>query len=125
MNASVLIADGNGARGNAIAAACSDLGIESMLVPHGAAALETALSEQPAILVVDRELPLIDGDQLGDILRANPRTQAVRMIFLGLRGDADDESGNGVRALAASAPAGDVAESVRALLEEREQAAPG
>jgi len=121
VNAPLLIADGNGARGNAIAAACSALGITSKLVPHGAAALETALTEQPTILVVDRELPLIDGEQLGDILRANPRTQAVRIIFLGLESSAGEPADG---ALAASAPPADVAESVRTLLEEREQAEP-
>jgi CheY-like chemotaxis protein len=124
VNASVLIADGNGARGTAIAAACGELGIASKVVPHGAAALETALSELPAVLVVDRELPLIDAEQLADILRANPRTQSVRMIFLGFRAGAGKRAEKGVQALGASVPPADVAESVRALLEERQQIAP-
>jgi DNA-binding response OmpR family regulator len=117
----VLIADGNGARGNRIVEACSERGIPCRMVPHGAAALETALAEIPDVVVVQRELPLIDGEKLGAILHTNPRTQAVRLLFLADRSVEAEQPEPGVQVLAASAPPEDVAESVRALLEERKQ----
>jgi len=130
VNRSVLIADGNGARANHVAEACESLGLPSRVVPHGAAALENALADVPAVLVAERELPLIDAEKLGEILHANPRTQAVRLLILGGRseaagaGEAAGSSVAGVRELGPSAPPEDIAESVRALLEEQLQAEP-
>jgi hypothetical protein len=118
----VLIADGNGARGNRIAKACSALGITCRVVPHGAAALESALAQVPEVLVVQRELPLIDAEKLCEILETNPRTQAMRLVFLCDRGDTADGRTSGVQLLGPSTPPEEVAESVRALLDEREQA---
>ena len=122
MNSSVLIAHGHGDLGGRIADACSERGIQCRVVPHGAAALETALAEVPEVLVVERDLPLIDGEKLGAILRTNPRTQSVQLLFLGDRdGEAETRSDN-VQVLSLSAPPEDVAESVRTLLDEREKA---
>jgi CheY-like chemotaxis protein len=123
VNRSVLIADGNGARGNRIAEACESLGIRSRLVSHGAAALETALAEIPAVLVVESDLPLIDGEKLGEILRANPRTHSIRMLFLG-DGSADAIPTGDVLVLGPSAPPEDIADSVRALLDEHVEGEP-
>lgn len=83
MSARVLIADGDAARGRAISEACGQRGMAPRLTTHGAAALEIALGEVPDALVCQLQLPLIDGAKLGAILRANPRTQGLRMIFLG------------------------------------------
>ena len=58
------------------------------MTSHGAAALETALGELPAVLVAQLDLPLIDGPQLAAILRANPRTQPTRMLFVSERAEA-------------------------------------
>jgi hypothetical protein len=52
------------------------------VVTHGAAALESALAEPPSVLIVQLELPLIAGAQLGQILLANPRTGEVALVFL-------------------------------------------
>lgn len=123
MNRSVLIADGNGARGSRIAEACESLGLKSRVVSHGAAALETALAEVPAVLVVESDLPLIDGEKLGEILRANPRTHSIRLLFLGNRNAQAIPAGD-APVLGPSAPAEDIAESVRALLDERGEAEP-
>jgi hypothetical protein len=120
----VLIAHGNGDRGSRIATACSEHGIRCRVVPHGAAALETALAEVPEVLVVQRDLPLIDGNKLGDILRTNPRTQSIRLLFLGDRGGEDETPEADLKMLSTSAPPEDVAESVRALLDEGEKSQP-
>jgi hypothetical protein len=120
----VLIAHGNGDRGVRIADACTELGIRCRVVPHGAAALETALAEAPDVLVVQRDLPLIGGEKLGEILHTNPRTQSVHLLFLGDRGGEAETRETDVQVLGPSAPPEDVAESVRTLLEEREKARP-
>jgi CheY-like chemotaxis protein len=52
---------------------------------HGAEALESALGELPDILVAQLDLPLIDGPTLAAILRVNPRTQGIDLLFLGDR----------------------------------------
>lgn len=78
----VLIADADGDRGQRIASACSELGLVVRVVTHGAAALETALAEPPAVMIVQLGLPLIAGEQLGEILLANPRTGEVALVFL-------------------------------------------
>ncbi|MBW2289081.1 MAG: DUF4388 domain-containing protein [Deltaproteobacteria bacterium] len=123
MNRSVLIADGNGARGSRIAEACESLGLASRVVSHGAAALETALAEVPAVLVVECDLPLIDGKKLGEILHANPRTQSIRLLFLGDRSAEAIPAGE-APVLGPSAPPEDIAESVRAMLDEHGEGEP-
>jgi len=123
VNRSVLIADGNGARGSRIAEACESLGLSSRIVSHGAAALETALLEVPAVLVVELDLPLIDGQKLGDILHANPRTQAIQLLFLGDRSSDSIPAGD-ARMLGPSVPPEDIAESIRALLDEQGESEP-
>ena len=83
MNRSVLIADGNSGRGQRLADACRAAQIECREAPHGAAALELALSEKPGIVVAQLELPLVGAVKLAEILRANPRTRAAHFLFLG------------------------------------------
>jgi CheY-like chemotaxis protein len=83
----VLIADGDAERGERLAAACRELGLACKTAPHGAAALELALAERPALVVAPLDLPLVDGLKLAEILRANPRTRAARFLFLGREED--------------------------------------
>ena len=61
MKGSVLIADERGDHGDRIATACAERGLQCRVVPHGAAALETALASLPDVLVAQRDLPLIQG----------------------------------------------------------------
>lgn len=79
----VLIADANTERAKRIAEACLARGADARTAFHGAAALEAALSEVPGVLVVPHELPIIPPAKLAEILRANPRTQAVRVLWIG------------------------------------------
>lgn len=65
-----------------LAEACRASGMPSKVVSHGAAALELALSSQPALVVAQVDLPLVDGFKLAEILRANPRTRSARFLFL-------------------------------------------
>jgi DNA-binding response OmpR family regulator len=82
VSARVLVADGNTQRAAAIVRACSKRGFETRVVHQGAAALEAALSEVPDAIVCQLGLPLIEGSRLEGILRANPHTQAVTLVYL-------------------------------------------
>lgn len=119
MDATVLIADGNGARANAIAKACGDRGISCAVAPHGAAALEVALTEVPEILLADPALPLIDLGQLREILRTNPRTEGIRLIRLGSADPGEPAAAQ--HCFDAAMPPADVADSLWAMLEEDTQ----
>ena len=79
----VLIADSDAARGERLARACEALGMRAPVALHGASALEQALALQPEALVVEIDLPLIDAPRLAQILRANPRTASLAMLFIG------------------------------------------
>jgi len=102
----VLIADADSNRGRRIEAACDELGLTTRVVTHGAAALETALADPPAVMIAQLGLPLIAGEKLGEILLTNPRTADVALVFLtdtsaeaatrGLPGDVIPPPGNAV-----------------------------
>ena len=122
MSALVLIADGDQRRAQRIAEACRASGLECRVTSHGAAALETALAELPAVLVAQLDLPLIDGAQLAAILRANPRTQPTRLLFVSERAGAAARKDLPGRLIAAPVDPDEVASAVRALLAERDGA---
>ncbi len=82
----VLIADSNQARSQRLAEACVEIGMRAATAAHGAAALEIALGKPPDLVVCEADLPLVCGAKLAEILRANPRTNAVRFLFLGPEG---------------------------------------
>ena len=122
MSALVLIADGDQRRAQRIADACRASGLECRVTSHGAAALETALAELPAVLVAQLDLPLIDGPKLAAILRANPRTQPTRLLFVSERAEAAARKDLPGRLIAAPVDPDEVASGVRALLAERDGA---
>jgi CheY-like chemotaxis protein len=81
----VLIADGDQQRAQRVAEACRASGLSCRVTSHGAAALEAALAELPAVLVAQLDLPLIDAAKLAAILRTNPRTAPTRIVFVSER----------------------------------------
>lgn len=116
-NESILIADGQPDRGESIVRALEAAGRRCRLAPHGASALEIALSESPRLIVVDVDLPLVDAAKLAEILRANPRTRNVHFVVLGGDGRRASWAGVGDDWLAAKASVDDVVGAVRKLLE--------
>jgi CheY-like chemotaxis protein len=85
VSARILIADGDSARGKRIAEALESRGLTCNMATHGAGALESALADNPVVLICQLDLPLIDGPKLGDILQANPHTRSMGILFLGDR----------------------------------------
>jgi len=80
---SILIADADRERARSLASELEPLGFAVSFAENGAGALEAALAELPDALVAGHDLPLIDAKRLAEILRANPRTRGIRLIYLG------------------------------------------
>jgi CheY-like chemotaxis protein len=118
VSARVLIADGDALRGSAIAEACRLRGFVCRVATHGAAALEAALGEVPEALICQLGLPLIDAARLAAILRANPRTEGVRLVFVADRPGDRAPSVAGAQIVPAPADAETVATAVQAVLGE-------
>lgn len=78
----VLIADGDSTRQKALADACTARGHVVDRASHGPGALELALERPPGAVICPVDLPVIDGARLAEILRANPRTRALCMVYL-------------------------------------------
>ena len=121
----VLIADGDFQRAKRLAAACEQLGLGASVVTHGAAALETALSNPPAVLIAQFGLPLIDGAQLGGILQANPRTRSVGVIYLADNAIEAERKPIGGEIIGPQIDSQAVARRVKALVEARIQGEAG
>jgi CheY-like chemotaxis protein len=119
VSGSVLVADGNRARARRVGEACGARGLAVAYAPHGAAALEAALSEVPDVVVAPVDLPLIDARRLAEILRANPRSHGVRFVFLGRLPAKEREASWFDEVLAPSADADAVAVRVEALVAQR------
>lgn len=119
LHGTVLVADGELERGQRLLDACSGLGLRCRFAPHGAAALEAALAEVPEVLVAPLALPLIDAAKLHEILRANPRTQAVRVVLLADLPSGAREQSAADAVLPCAAPAEEVARRVEAILAQR------
>jgi CheY-like chemotaxis protein len=116
----ILIADADRARAREISEPLAARGIRVSFVETGAAALEAALAELPGVLLATDALPLIDAVRLAEILRANPRTRSVRLVYAGA------EAGKKSEQFDATVP-GDAkaaSEAILALLGKRELHAP-
>jgi len=116
----ILIADADRARARQIAEPLAERGIGVTFVETGAAALEAVLADLPSALIATDALPLIDAGRLAEILRANPRTRVVRLIYAG----ADAKARRAQFDEAVSGDARGVSDAVLALLGKREQQAP-
>ncbi|MEN8181598.1 MAG: DUF4388 domain-containing protein [Myxococcota bacterium] len=83
MRGTILIADADVVRGSGVAKACELRGLRTRQTVTGPSALELALADVPDLVVAGHALPMIESPRLAEILRSNPRTQAVPFLFLG------------------------------------------
>ena len=119
MDEAILIADADRERARRIAQPLTERGVRVSFAATGPAALEAALGDLPSALIATDALPLIDAQRLAEILRANPRTRTIRLIYAGADAAARREQFDET-----VADAGDAAERALALLGKREQQAP-
>lgn len=78
----ILIADADKKLIPALRNALKARGYEVTASTDGAAILQKALSELPDMIVLSVKLPTIDGIKVSQILRANPRTEPIPIVFL-------------------------------------------
>lgn len=64
-----------------------EAGWEVHLCSDGAKALQLALRLFPPLMLVDSDVPLLPGEKLAQILRANPRTEGTGFFFIGREGE--------------------------------------
>jgi len=57
-------------------------GFEVLVAENGQAGCETATAELPDLIVMDLDLPVVDGWEATRRLKANPRTSAIPVIAL-------------------------------------------
>ena len=119
MSSSILIADGHRGRARQLGEACAAIGLNAAFAENGAFALESALADLPDLLLTTGELALIDSFRLAQILRANPRTQEVRIVHLGREDNATRAAGLYDEVLPPTAPAEEVAARIESLLAQR------
>jgi CheY-like chemotaxis protein len=120
----VLIADPNLGHARRLATALEAGGHRCMVAPHGAGALEAALTERPGVIVAQAVLPLVDSVKLAEILRANPRTRSTRFLFLGVEARRGRGPGGvGDLCLPPGAEAREIHDAIERLLERQRRIA--
>lgn len=95
--ATVLVADDNADMREYLTRLLVRAGYEVRAVNDGLAALETARTRPPDLVVSDVMMPRMDGLSLVTALRADPRTMAVPVLLLSARAG-QEASGEGLRA---------------------------
>lgn len=81
----VLVAHADETRAKRLAEACRERGLACSLALDGSAALEHALQHRPDAILIQLELPTIDGPTLCGILEANPRLSGTTLLLIGPR----------------------------------------
>lgn len=90
-NASVFIVDDDPALIAAVAEALSDDGYRVSGASDSRAGLLAVLSEPPDLLVLDVNMPGLNGWEICDIVRRQTTTQDVPVLFLTGRGEVRDQ----------------------------------
>ena len=67
-------------------------GFEVVMAVDGGQAVAMAASENPAIILMDMSLPVIDGWEATRQVKANPQTQKIPVIALTAHAMAEDEA---------------------------------
>jgi chemosensory pili system protein ChpA (sensor histidine kinase/response regulator) len=78
----VLVVDDSVSVRRALESALTRAGFEVQLARDGVEALETMLASPPAVLLLDIEMPRLDGFELLSILRGSPQFDGVRVVML-------------------------------------------
>lgn len=86
----VLVADDNEDIRDLLATRLGSRGYNVITAPDGQAALDLAISDRPAIAVLDWVMPVIQGHELCVKLKADPRTSDMPVVMLTARGEEED-----------------------------------
>ena len=91
----VLIADSSDVLRRSLVRILRGGGMEVIEAPDGGKALSEALLRKPDLLLLDLSLPLLPIARLVGILRANPTTRSIPILFVGEPGQTVPETGDG------------------------------
>jgi len=76
-------------------------GHEVIIVGDGQAAQDLALADMPDLIIMDVQMPKVNGYDACKLIKAQPALQAIPVLFLTVRGDnAEKETGFAVGAAA-------------------------
>ena len=65
-------------------------GYDVVIASDGIEGLSKALQEKPDLVILDINLPGINGFEVGIKLKADPRTKTIPLIFVSARGEGED-----------------------------------
>lgn len=80
--ATILIATADSALAAGIEAVLAGMGHDTVTVDSGVDVLDAALAHGPALALLDRALPVHDGLETADLLRADPEVPRELPVFL-------------------------------------------
>ncbi|HUU38715.1 MAG TPA: response regulator [Candidatus Desulfaltia sp.] len=78
----VLIVDDNIITQNMLKTALGNAGYGYIVASNGKEALELAAGRLPGVIILDIMMPDMDGGEVAEILKKNPRTKEIPIIFL-------------------------------------------
>ncbi|MEH1819467.1 MAG: PAS domain S-box protein [Nostoc sp.] len=81
-NAQVLIIEDSVAAAEQITRYFSEMGMQPIIYPEGEGAIEEVLRVQPALIVMDLQLPNLSGWDVLNQLKANPKTKDIPAIII-------------------------------------------
>jgi two-component system sensor histidine kinase/response regulator len=81
-NKEVLIVDDDIVTQNMLKTALGNAGYICLVASSGKEALELAMGRLPGAIILDIMMPDMDGGEVADILKKNPRTKDIPIVFL-------------------------------------------
>jgi two-component system sensor histidine kinase/response regulator len=78
----VLIVDDDIITQNMLKTALGNAGYALIVASNGREALELAAEKLPGVIILDIMMPDMDGGEVADALKKNPRTKEIPIIFL-------------------------------------------
>lgn len=78
---SVLVVEGNAAYRSVIWTVLSDAGYDVLEATNGMHSVDLARANHPDLILLDLDLPLLDGYQIAQVLREDPETKAIPIIY--------------------------------------------
>jgi CheY-like chemotaxis protein len=78
----VLIVDDDMITQNMLKTTLGNAGYNYLVASNGREALELAAGKLPGVIILDIMMPDMDGGEVADVLKKNPRTKDIPIIFL-------------------------------------------
>ncbi len=91
----VLIVDDDIITQNMLKTALGNAGYGFIIASNGQEALDLAAGKLPGVIILDIMMPDMDGGEVADILRQNPLTKEIPIIFLSSLISKEEEKASG------------------------------